>query len=1301
MSTNSLLWQLAYQLCGITTVGRTHLEPLGSLPVPLRRAVLEVAHDIAPLAVNLKLASKQLLNTADPGRPNYTWVEGWRFAREELKDFVENTKDGAARYTFLEDYLDRHALAKPKDDRPDEHYADRIFLQEAFLPVFGLAGLSLLNPQYTIRETTGRKRRVDFLLFGGAKYAFEVEAFPYQDAFRVDDRQLDETKQMQMGISGGSIIYKQFSLNNIRKGDAKTRLQDLALSDPILRDLVRPDKEQRAAEEGLSLFYLQDLLGRFPLRYQLYQEAALTILWNAVSQNKKRIVVVDWSPNLALLPVSLLDTVSLVERAARLYGLEVELPQIDIHIVGQYDQHGVHEVLAKYLGTESVQADQRADASQAAVNIHFSPELPLADYLFAGESADPCPFDHCISADSLERFSAEFRQIARAPLPFDLTVKDTEPQLLDYFARRYFLVPELKEKQLELLRKALNQESVLGILPSGYGKSLVYWLYALLIPRPTLVINPLRRLIRDQIQNLNRQGLRFAESVTSGDNKASRALKYKALRNHRHRLLYISPDRLRIKDFCTEIATTLANSPAGIGALVVDEAHCISELGHDFRPSYLQIERFREAIEAATGHDLPAMMAFTSTASPEVRKEILRALGMDQDCVVQKESSDRPNLSLSVWEVDPKDSNAKPEMLKHLLAEVMPKALGIPFEKLLPADGGPPYEHAGVIFGAYAAPTEAEDMAEGVHFIARRIAEDLTKDQGLVKVHTPRSPLLCPFCGSATMIRDKTGDPRQAAKAAAARNGSWTEGIQFRCLDCGRAVRKREAKEDAVWEEKISSIQDEFNRSEFPLLVATEDYGIGVDKRNIRFIIHHSFPSGLDGYYQQAGRAGHDGGHAHVALMYAPPEERCERDYLGKSPPRPPCVSGGGRCPYNLPALCDYGRQAQLIERSYGGIEVDLERIIKIYQRLDQRQEILLRGQIDSDAGDDEHRSVELALYRLQQLGLVENYSLRYIGQGEIGVDVEFNKDWTREQIVNRLMASLSGYEGAEKYLDEARGLLAHSLNSSKKAFRGEDFISQAAQILLKQVYDTVLPMRYEMLAALMRYAKGDGEQNRCRRIALRSIFDDTKHLIDSNYRCNFCDSCVPDLRFPSTAAEMHLFEWDLDEIARRMPAYLDKFDIGSLNQILAKIVEKGGVNSLLAQVARRLEQRYSDPAALYAAGVLRLQQGEAAEATRYLREGFRSALQQERSEEDLLAFYQEGARANAREAFSWLTKVEGAWDSQEGLRCLVEEAFRSLGTDSEEFRLLFALWRIRRYGEILEDAGMVLQRIEGIGVLG
>jgi hypothetical protein len=161
------------------------------------------------------------------------------------------------------------------------------------------------------------------------------------------------------------------------------------------------------------------------------------------------------------------------------------------------------------------------------------------------------------------------------------------------------------------------------------------------------------------------------------------------------------------------------------------------------------------------------------------------------------------------------------------------------------------------------------------------------------------------------------------------------------------------------------------------------------------------------------------------------------------------------------------------------------------------------------------------------------------------------------------------------------------------------------------------------------------------------------------------------------------------------MPAYLETFDIVSLNQVMTRVAEKKGVASLLAQVTHRLEQRYNDPAVLYAAGLLSRHHGVASDAIRYLQDGFRFALQQGLSEDILLAFYQEGTRIDAKEAFSWLTVDEGAWDSLEGLRYLAQEAFQSLGKDSAEFRHLLALWKIRRYGEILGDAGLILQKIE------
>jgi len=183
----------------------------------------------------------------------------------------------------------------------------------------------------------------------------------------------------------------------------------MALADPVLRlRLIDPEPQQSRP----TLYYLYALLARFPEQFPKYQKVALRILWEATNQKRKRIVIADWSPTLALLPVALLDTVALVEQVARLYGLEVDLPQLDICIVGTYDQIGVYEVLKRYLGTEPGEGDRRVDASRTQVNIHFVEALPEADYVFACETTVPPPMKDCLWDDeSLKRFSVPFERM--------------------------------------------------------------------------------------------------------------------------------------------------------------------------------------------------------------------------------------------------------------------------------------------------------------------------------------------------------------------------------------------------------------------------------------------------------------------------------------------------------------------------------------------------------------------------------------------------------------------------------------------------------------------------------------------------------------------------------------------------------------------------------------------------------------------------------------------------------------------------------------------------------------------------
>jgi ATP-dependent DNA helicase RecQ len=1264
----------------------------------VRTAVIEVAQSVDPEGVSRNIVEHQLLKVKDPRKDTYRWVEDWSLNQNELKVFFEEALPGERlHYDSLEDFIQQNRLGRPKDSSSDEHYAERLFLEKAYVPIFGIAGLFLLEPQYPFNDISGRRRRIDFLLNGAKKYAIEIEGAAFHDPAKISEESFEDEKDRQRSLSSKGYAYLPFTFKDVQQGRSRDQLEEIAQEDPVLKLLLPNRSEIEEKRQQPTLIYLESLLVRFPLRYQLYQKVALTILWEATKKQKERIILADWSPTLALLPVAILDTVALVERVARLYGLEVDLPEIDVHIVGTYDKIGVYDILKSYLDAEPGQGNRKIDAGNTSVNIHFKETLPDGvDYIFADEAARPPPMKDFLWGSSLTRF----------PIPFLLTVGDKTPitlpkatdhEILNYFARRYFPVPELKERQYELLVKILNQESVLGILPTGYGKSLVFQLYALLIPRTTMVISPLRALIRDQINNLHRQGVLCAESITSQDNPSSKAQKYKDLQAHRYRLFYISPERLRLKDFNSEILATIKKSP--IGALVVDEAHCVSEWGHDFRPGYLQIDRFHKTIEAISGYKVP-VIALTATASSIVREDVLSVLDLDEDAIVQQESSDRPNLSLSVWPVNSRNRGAKSEMLRSLIAEKIPHALGRDFNEFVQLDGRTTYDHAGVIFGIYADPAGRNTIHEGIHSIADELIDWIPMGKQLIKVHASTAKRLCPYCRSHRLVY-------------ASNKELWEEGVvsrgigpaekYFVCLDCNKMFKINEARRSPNWDKEIRENQNEFQKSQFPFLVATKGYGMGIDKRNIRFIVHHALASGLGGYYQEAGRAGRDGKHAHVALMYIPPDPQCENEHLKgqkeKSPPKPPCVLGRffekWKCPYDLPVICDYGRQARFIEESYKGIETDLEHILEIYRNLEEGKRICSRrGDADDENGD---KIKELALYRLQLLGLIKGYSMSY-GRGFIDFEAEeYCSDWIPEEVIGCLINFLERYKAGQGKINSIKKRFQKiTVDNQDDGIRGELFVSEASRILLEYIYETVPNMRYQMLVDEMNYANS----KQCRRIILRSIFDDVNRLVLDKYHCNFCDVCVPDLNFYVSRAEVPTYEAELDEIVSRLPIFLESFDTKILKEVVQAIIKKEAVTSFFTRITFYLEQRYNNPSALYLAGTLCRHRGEMQEALRYLRDGFKFGIEWGLQPESLTAFYKEAVYLDAKEAFSWLLETGGPWDSSDGLEFLLDEAYQRFGKNSSEYIHLLALWKLRKHNENLESHKMIRQKVYNLMML-
>ncbi len=375
----------------------------------------------------------------------------------------------------------------------------------------------------------------------------------------------------------------------------------------------------------------------------------------------------------------------------------------------------------------------------------------------------------------------------------NIPISDDERTRIHEAVKHWFGFETLLPGQVETLACVLRGEDVLTILPTGGGKSLCYQLAAVLSERgTTLVISPLIALMKDQVDSLPETLRRHATTLNSsltGD-ELNRRLE-RAAAGH-YRLIYVAPERLRQPPFIH------AMKQADIQRLVVDEAHCVSVWGHDFRPDYLMLGEARKAL----GN--PQLLAMTATAPPRVRQDIIQHL--------------TPSSELS--------NGTTTEVVTTNPGEIR------------------------IVAGDVTRPNLQLEV-----FQARDLDEKLTR--------------LLTFC------QEETG------------SGIVYAGTRARCEELAALLRRYGVNADHYHAgiTNRDSVQDAFMRDQIRVVVATVAFGLGIDKPDIRFIVHYMPPPSLEAYYQEAGRAGRDGLPARCLLMYSSSDRgmltrRARRDML-------------------------------------------------------------------------------------------------------------------------------------------------------------------------------------------------------------------------------------------------------------------------------------------------------------------------------------------------------------------------------------------------------------------------------------
>lgn len=547
--------------------------------------------------------------------------------------------------------------------------------------------------------------------------------------------------------------------------------------------------------------------------------------------------------------------------------------------------------------------------------------------------------------------------------------------LFEHFGYKSF-----RHGQQEIIESILNGENVFAVFPTGHGKSLCYQLPALMLPGTTVVVSPLISLMKDQVDTLKERGIKSVSLINSTLALEDYRYEINRLKQGKVKLLYISPERLRSRRFLDLLNSVL------ISLFVIDEAHCISQWGRDFRPAYLSI---CDAIETV----YPKVIAlFTATAPPDIRDDILNILNIDRPKVLVQ-GIERPNLRLRVLESNGKDE--KYDLLENSMSELSGN---------------------GIIYAG-----RRNDTEEIVDFLRKK-------------------------------------------------------GFNADYYHAGRELHERKHIQEAFFDDSSNGLE---------VVVATNAFGMGIDKPNIRYIIHWTMTGTLEEYCQEIGRAGRDEISSDCILFYYPDDRDLHEWFIKESAPD----------------------------------KASLLKLLEVLEHLNGSGNFRLMAMEDLELRVGFKVSkIQVGLTYLEKLGFLKRWhnvpskisvSLRTKPNDEKSAQSELYMQ-LKERRVTDILSFCQELELSPRLVMEQ---LAELQNEGNLQYWGKDDLMLIELLQDSELFSSLsedqmglgdyYKLKRSRIDKMVRYAVSEG----CRMKVIRHYFGEE---VSEDYRCNKCDRCNP-----------------------------------------------------------------------------------------------------------------------------------------------------------------------------------------------